>query len=45
MDKCKVVGCENLVIGGIKNKYRAVGMEDQIGYCQIHLIEGIIEEE
>ena len=41
--KCKVIGCNNRVME-IKDKARAESMKGAYGYCQIHNIEGLVEE-
>ena len=43
MEKCKVIGCNNHVME-IKDEARAENMKGLYGYCQIHNIEGLMEE-
>jgi len=42
-EKCKVIGCKNSV-SEIKDKYRCKTMRGLYGYCQIHFIDGLVEE-
>ena len=42
MDKCKVIGCENRVMG-IEDNSREKSMVGNYGYCQIHMIEGLVK--
>ena len=42
-EKCKVIGCNNRVME-IKDEARAKSMKGLYGYCQIHNIEGLVEE-
>ncbi len=43
MKKCKVIGCNNSVME-IKDSSRTESMKGLYGYCQIHNIEGLVEE-
>lgn len=43
MKKCKVIGCNNSVLE-IKENSRHETMKGSYDYCQIHNIEGLIEE-
>lgn len=42
-EKCKVVGCNNHVITGLKKVHPL--MKGSYGYCQIHQIEGLVNED
>tara|TARA_R100000789_G_scaffold97627_1_gene100378 strand:- start:129 stop:281 length:153 start_codon:yes stop_codon:yes gene_type:complete len=41
--KCKVLGCNNSALE-IRREARAESMKKTYGYCQIHNIEGLVEE-
>lgn len=41
--KCKVIGCNNSVME-IKESSKNESMKGTYGYCQIHNIEGLVEE-
>lgn len=43
MKKCKVIGCNNSE-AFIKESAKHETMKNCYGYCQIHCIEGLIEE-
>ena len=43
MEECKVIGCKNTVSKKINQKVRDKSMKNTYGYCQIHLIEGLVE--
>ena len=44
MIKCKVKGCNNSVIDSINKKVRSKDMKNKNGYCQIHLIDGLVKQ-
>jgi len=44
IEKCKVVGCKNMVME-ISDEARAESMKGLYGYCQIHNIEGLVNED
>lgn len=43
MEQCKVEGCKNSVME-IRDSARDKSMQGLWGYCQIHNIEGLVEE-
>lgn len=43
IERCKVLGCNNSVTE-IKRSARDENMKDVYGYCQIHYIDGLVEE-
>ena len=43
MKKCKVIGCNNRVMQ-IRESAKHPSMKNSFGYCQIHNIEGLVEE-
>ena len=43
LEKCKVIGCNNRVME-IRDSARHETMHGLYGYCQIHNIEGLVEE-
>ncbi|MDH3352826.1 MAG: hypothetical protein OEL87_00055 [Nanoarchaeota archaeon] len=43
MEKCKVIGCNSVVMDECINKYRHPSMRGRYGYCQKHMIEGLVE--
>jgi len=44
MEKCKVIGCNNSVMD-VPQHIRDEKMRWTYGYCQIHNIQGLVEEE
>ena len=42
--KCKVIGCNNSVME-LRDSSKHEDMVGTYGYCQIHNIDGLIEEE
>lgn len=42
-EKCKVIDCENFVME-IDEEVKHETMKGTYGYCQIHNIEGLVEE-
>lgn len=44
MKKCKVIGCNNRVMQ-IRESGKHETMKGTYGYCQIHNIEGLVQED
>lgn len=44
IEKCKVLGCNNTSMDKINKSGCHETMKDVYGYCQIHRIEGLVEE-